>query len=246
MAKNYAAYLTVTLPDGTKKQLKFYGKTQKEADAKRDEAKVLNDRGLLTFNSKTPLRHYAEEYHKTYIEPRYGKGNGEQMWKRFETVVLEEIGNQPIGNIKKTHLVKCFNKTEDKSQSYYDLLFLYTRGVFRAAVEDGLLTKSPAEGLKRDKRKKGERRALTQRERELIFPILKTNPKYAFFAVMLGCGLRPGEVAALTWSCVDFKNKTVTVSQNKIYHCILEWIVHYAVKFVACKVLTEAGIAYLI
>lgn len=216
MAKNhYAAYLTVALPDGTKKQLKFYGSTQKEANAKRDEAKVLNDRGLLTFNSKTPLRRYAEEYHKTYIEPNYGAKNAAQIWQRFETVFLSELGNMPVSSIKKTHLVKCLNKTEGKSQSYYDTVYRSMRGLFRAALEDGIIIKNPTDGMKKDKRTKGERRALTQIERQTIFPILQTNPRYAFFAVMLGCGLRPGEVTALTWSCVDFKEKTVTVTQSK-------------------------------
>ena len=33
------ASLTVTMPDGTKKTLRFTGKTQKEADAKKAKAK---------------------------------------------------------------------------------------------------------------------------------------------------------------------------------------------------------------
>ena len=212
--KHYAAYLTVTLPDGTKKQLKFYGSTQKEADAKRDEAKVLNDRGLLTFNDKTPLRRYAEEYHKTYIEPRYDRVNAGQMWKRFEDVFLADLGNMPIGSIKRTHITRCLNKTADKSQSYYNMLLLFTRGVFRAAMDDGMINKNPMDGIKREQRAKGERRALTQEERKVIFPILQTDPRYAFFAVMLGCGLRPGEVEALTWPCVNFVKGEITVAQN--------------------------------
>lgn len=213
--KHYAAYLTVTLPDGVKKQLKFYGSTQKEADAKRDEAKILNERGLLTFNDKTPLRRYAEEYHKTYIEPRYDRVNAGQMWKRFEDVFLADLGNLPIGSIKRTHITRCLNKTADKSAGYCRLLMVFAKGMFAAALADGLITRNPMDGVKLENRESGKRRALTERERAVMFPIIQSDPSHAFFAIMLGCGLRPGEVIALTWPCVNFTKKEIVVTQNR-------------------------------
>ena len=46
------ASLTVTMPDGTKKTLRFTGKTQKEADAKKAKAKAEYEAGLLVGNGK--------------------------------------------------------------------------------------------------------------------------------------------------------------------------------------------------
>ena len=39
MSKYYYAYLSVIMPSGEKKMLKFYGKTQKEADEKKNKAR---------------------------------------------------------------------------------------------------------------------------------------------------------------------------------------------------------------
>lgn len=38
------------------------------------------------------------------------------------------------------------------------------------------------------------------------------HPFANFFAIILGCGLRPGEVRALTWANVDMKKKNITVA----------------------------------
>ena len=61
--KMYRAYLTVTLPNGEKKQMVFSStKSQKEADRKRDEAKWEYERGLLVFNGQTTVAQYAEKW----------------------------------------------------------------------------------------------------------------------------------------------------------------------------------------
>ena len=59
----------------------------------------------------------------------------------------------------------------------------------------------------------GHRRALTEKEREIFMQVVPKHHRGALFALMLACGLRPGEVRALTWGNVDMTEKTVTISQ---------------------------------
>ena len=66
MSKYYYAYLSVIMPSGEKKMLKFYGKTQKEADEKKNKARWEYENGLLSFNNKTPFKRWAEEWLETY------------------------------------------------------------------------------------------------------------------------------------------------------------------------------------
>ena len=48
-------YLTILLSDGTKKKLRFRGKTEADAIAKRDKARLEYEMGLLVVNDKTPF-----------------------------------------------------------------------------------------------------------------------------------------------------------------------------------------------
>ena len=64
------ASIYITLPDGTKKQLIFTGKTQKEADAKKAKAKAEYEAGLLVVNANTTLAKWTDEWFETYRRPK--------------------------------------------------------------------------------------------------------------------------------------------------------------------------------
>ena len=59
------------------------------------------------------------------------------------------------------------------------------------------------------------RRSLTPQEAEDLLDASKGHRLEALVGVMLYCGLRPGEVAGLTWDCVDFDEATLTVRQSR-------------------------------
>jgi integrase len=59
------------------------------------------------------------------------------------------------------------------------------------------------------------RRSLTPGEAESLMEAAKGHRLEALVAVMLYCGLRPGEVTGLTWECVDFRRCELTVRQSR-------------------------------
>ena len=61
-----------------------------------------------------------------------------------------------------------------------------------------------------------QRRSLSVEEaKALLFAAQDDGPWYALIAVMLYCGLRPGEVTGLPWSAVDLRAGTLTVRQSR-------------------------------
>lgn len=66
-------------------------------------------------------------------------------------------------------------------------------------------------------KKKGKRekiRALTKSELETLLSKIK-YPKYYIASLLLSkCGLRIGELLGLTWDCIDFENKIITVDKQ--------------------------------
>lgn len=204
--------MTVSLPSGEKKRLYFYGKTEKEVQQKLDEAKLLCKMGLLTFNSNTPLRRWAEEYFEIYMQSS-SSFNRDLLWNLLERILLNDAGCVQVGDVKPALLKAALNKVSNQSKSQYDKAYAILFNLFSAAAENGLITANPMIGIKKEKKTGGNRRSLTNREREICMQTFATHEKGLLFALMFYCGLRPGEARAMTWNNIDMENKTITVTQ---------------------------------
>ena len=67
-----------------------------------------------------------------------------------------------------------------------------------------------------------KRKALTVPEQELFINFLKSNAKYnhwyPVFAVMLGTGMRVGEIVGLRWCDINFEENLISVNHTLVYY----------------------------
>lgn len=80
------------------------------------------------------------------------------------------------------------------------------RRCFEAAIDDGLIARNPTRGLQTPpvvSRPPSERRHITPAEVGLLWPAIRGHRFEAAYALMLGCGLRIGEILGLSWEYVD-------------------------------------------
>lgn len=94
--------------------------------------------------------------------------------------------------------------------------------VLEMAVNDGIIRKNPAKGALGDYgRPPKELNALTLRQQEELLSFVKPhgvfNVYHPMLTVMLGTGLRCGELAGLTWNDVDMEKREVSVNHQLIY-----------------------------
>ena len=59
------------------------------------------------------------------------------------------------------------------------------------------------------------RRSLSPAEADDLMDAARKDGLDALVGVMLYCGLRPGEATGLTWDCIDFAERTLTVRQSR-------------------------------
>lgn len=59
------------------------------------------------------------------------------------------------------------------------------------------------------------RRSLSPTEADDLMDAARQDKVDALVGVMLYCGLRPGEATGLTWDCIDFTERTLTVRQSR-------------------------------
>lgn len=89
--------------------------------------------------------------------------------------------------------------------------------VLEEAVRRDMIARNVAKSARLPKvaAKAVPRRSLTPQEAEDLMAAGEGHRIGPLVAVMLYCGLRPGEVTGLTWDCVDFRRGELTVRQSR-------------------------------
>lgn len=211
----YTKYLNVTLPTGAKKQIKFYGKTEKEATKKRNMAQAQYDAGILAFNDNTTFVIWAKEWFETCQMMNAGDNQCANIQGILNKYFLPSLGSMRLCDIKLANIRRCMNLMEGKSKDYIGKGYHTIKAIFREAMANELITRDPTINLTRPKAaEKVDRRSLTEKERKLLIEAIPRHERGPFFGIMLACGLRPGEARALSWANVDLKEKLINVKHT--------------------------------
>ena len=148
----------------------------------------------------------------------------------YETFVRNQIGSQFIMSIKKTDIKRYYNSLVDERHlkpATIDSIHTVLHQVFEMAVDDDYIRSNPTDNVLRELKKSHcfkteKRRALTKPEQELFLNYLKNTPEaqywYPIFAVMVGTGLRVGELTGLRWCDIDLEESIIDVNHTLVYY----------------------------
>lgn len=149
------------------------------------------------------------------------------MYKQF---VYDNFGQLKILNLKRSDVRRFYNYLVDERALKFasiDNVHTVLHQVLDLAVEDGYLRANVSDNalkeLKQCRNLFTERKfALTKGQQNTFINYLKMNPKYnhwyPIFAVMLGTGLRVGEVTGLRWQDIDFDNNIISINHTLVYY----------------------------
>ena len=116
--------------------------------------------------------------------------------RRVRTCITKYIGDLPIKSVRPINCQEVMNIQEGKSHTQINEVYQALKLIFKYAVINGLISKDPTLGLvKPSAAKRIGRRALTDKERETVLAVAKTDRRYYFYLLMLLCGCRPSEAA---------------------------------------------------
>ncbi len=179
----------------------------KIANKKRD----LKD-GIVTLDSNTTVDIWAEKVFAIY------KSNSKDlkgMKSRYRVHVSPFIGSMPIGVIRSAQCQELLNNCAGMSFSTVDKLRQELRYIFGMAVENQMIVRNPAAKISLPDHYKGERRSITDNEREHLLKVCDKDPRYILFLIMLRCGCRPEEAASLQGRDIDHKEKLLHIRGTK-------------------------------
>lgn len=140
------------------------------------------------------------------------------------------FGSMRVSELKKSDVKRFYNHLVDERHlkpGTIDGIHNVIHQVLEMAVDDSYLRGNPSANVLKELKKSHafqteKRRGLTKAEQDLFLDFLRRNPVYShwypIFAVMIGTGLRAGEVTGLRWADVDLEAGIIEVNHTLVYY----------------------------
>lgn len=210
--------------DITGKRNYFYADTLPELREKEKGHMIAEWNGAINYGSNVTLNFMYDRFMAT----KFGLKDSSyasylQMYDRY---VRDEFGKQLVKNIKYSDILGFYTyllKNRKVAIRTVEYVHKQISPALELAVQDGLITRNPSKGAYGNfKRASGEnakiRHALSIDEQRAFLEFIDGHPTWgryhSIFQVMLGTGLRVGELCGLRWEDVDFENRSIDVNHG--------------------------------
>ena len=154
--------------------------------------------------------------------------NYQYMYNMF---VAPDFGRLKVQALKKSDVKQFYNKLAEERGlrvNTIDNIHTVLHQVLQVAVEDNYLRNNVSDNVLRELKQshnigKTHKKALTIPEQNLFLDFLKPEFSpyhhwYPVFTVMLGTGMRVGEVTGLRWCDIDMKGNIIEVNHTLVYY----------------------------
>lgn len=200
------------------KRYSIYGKTTKEIATKEQEVRNRAEQGLYKANMNITLDKYFNEWLER--KKKEIKGNTIRRYRSiYDNQISACLGSKKVCKIERRDVLALQKSLSEKQTiSYTNEVVNTLKIVLNGAIQDEIILRNPAnvKALKdtEEKARDNIHRALTEIEQKAFMQELREDYYYEFIALMLCSGMRFGEVGALTWQDVDYKNNVIHVTKT--------------------------------
>lgn len=159
------------------------------------------------------------------------KDNTFQNYKyMYNMFVRPSFGKRRIISVKKSDVKRFYNTLADEkilTIATIDSVHTVLHQVFDLAVDDNYIRVNPTDHMLKELKQSHnfeteKRKALTIAEQKLFLDFLQSHPQYnhwyPVFAVMLGTGMRVGEIVGLRWCDIDLEQGIISVNHTLVYY----------------------------
>lgn len=154
--------------------------------------------------------------------------NYQYMYNMF---VAPDFGRLKVQTLKKSDVKQFYNKLYEERGlrvNTIDNIHTVLHQVLQVAVEDSYLRNNVSDDVLRELKQsnnidKTHKKALTIPEQNLFLDFLKPECSpyhhwYPVFTVMLGTGMRVGEITGLRWCDIDWEGNMIEINQTLVYY----------------------------
>lgn len=204
------------LPDGRRDVKVFYGKTMKEAKAKRDAYVRDREEGLIHEDLDITVSQWVDRWKSLYkANLKYSNNeNYDSHIKRLKACKITDkvkLGDMRMRDVREAHLHKALFETEGMSLSTIRKYNMVIRQIFGKARRNKIIRDDPSEDLILPEGTSETHRALERWEAECILENYHEHRTGHWIMIMMMAGLRSGELYALKWGSVNLRDRELTV-----------------------------------
>ena len=205
-------------PDGRPMRKTIYAKTVKELEAKAQEYARRFKHGAIA-DDRITFQELAQLWARDYTTAA-----SEKVRRDYIAIIRNHLapafGARRVLELKKHDLQALLNRLsgEGMSHSTMQKIKIVAAGVLELAADNDVVPRNVFEKVKVPEGTITERPPITEEQRRLILATWEGHRMGLPALLMLFCGLRRGELLALTWNDIDLAKKELTV--NKAVHYI--------------------------
>ncbi|KRQ85843.1 Tyrosine recombinase XerC [Caloramator mitchellensis] len=202
--------------DGKLKRQSFYGKTRQEVAEKINKAINSFAAGVLVEPSQLTLSNWLNtwlfEYKKSNLRP--------STLQSYEYLIRYHInpalGHYKLKELRSEHLQMLYNDKLKEGLSPRTVKYIHTvlHGALKQAAKNNIVARNISEATILPKQRKKDIKVLTLEEQQRFLNSLEGERLKSIFIIALATGMRQGELLALTWDNVNFKEGTITVKRS--------------------------------
>jgi len=210
--KTYATHITTA--DGQRVYVK--ASSPGELEKKVLQKKMEMGAGV-NIADRTTFREFAYLWLSTYKSGLRANSMA-TLTGNLEKHIIPTSGDTPLRDIKPLHIQAWLKSIRGLSVSVQRKCIQTVRSIFSAAVDNGLILKSPVS--KEDKamgEETPDEEALTDGQAKALLDAVAGTRAYLFCLLALTTGMRRGEILGLMWEDVDLESGTITVTHNKTF-----------------------------
>lgn len=155
-----------------------------------------------------------------WLEAKVAQGAARSTLKNYESYVRVHIKpffkNRDIKEVQKIDIQRFqIELRKNHNAKGTNLVVGALKSIFREAVKDDYLLKSPCEYIKALKQDPKVDKFWTTEEIRHFLNINYDHELYELFLIAMNTGMRRGELAGLCWDRVDFEKRTILISRTR-------------------------------
>lgn len=205
-------------PNGKPIRKTIYAKTIKELEAKTADYQQQLRHGTLSTDEKMTFGELAEIWIKDY-KPSISNSTRAMYTNILNTHLLPELSGYILKDLKTHHLQSIINRLAEngRSESTLKKIKLTAIQILDFAMDNDVVYRNVFSKVSIPSITATVRRPLTQEEIQLINDTHTGHRMGISALLLLYCGLRRGELVALTWNDISIKNKFISINKAAVY-----------------------------
>jgi integrase len=208
----YAAAITLE----NRKRKTFYGKTRREVQEKLNAALHEQKRGMLATGPQQLLKTYLENWLEQAYKPTVKLNTYVQYRSVIRHHLVPAFGNIPVQKLTPEKIRAFYRQKIDEGSKprTVGLIHATLHRALEDAVKQGLVARNVAKLVSPPRIDRYDAHTLTVEQAEKLLEAARGSRLDALLILALTTGMRRGELLALRWDDIDFKQGLVSVHRT--------------------------------